>query len=86
MLAFLETIIEALGKKGLPRTKKIDQRSMCIFYKIVEAETCRKSYVLQRINTNIIFRASITDLVLDNKTLSSFHPVQACYLGMEYSR
>lgn len=63
-----------------------DKRVSHIFYKIVEADEQGESYVLQCINTSTTLRATMNEIVLNKKILASFHPVQACYLGIEYSK
>lgn len=61
-----------------------DKRSNHIFYKIVASHEA-EIYALQCINTSAIFHARITDIVFDIDILHGLHPVQACYIGIEYS-
>ncbi|HLB41923.1 MAG TPA: hypothetical protein VJN02_03545, partial [Gammaproteobacteria bacterium] len=42
-------------------------------------------YLFQCINTKATFLATITDLILDGDILYSLHPIQACYIGIEYA-
>ena len=86
MLSFWEAIAGIFNRKEAASVNNSDKRSSYIFYKIVEAETDGEHYILQCINTSVTLRASITDIIFERKTLSSLHPVQACYIGIEYSK
>ncbi len=63
---------------------KINNKSNYIFYKIINYINEQKAYVIQCINTKAIFRSKITDLVFDTDLLYGLHPIQACYIGIEY--
>lgn len=56
-----------------------------IFYKIVERRG-ESSFIVQCINTNATFTSSISSIVLDTDIVFGLHPIQSCYLGMEYSK
>ena len=61
-----------------------DDISKYVFYKIVDTDfDC--GYVLQCINTKSHFNVSISDLVFDLDLLYRLHPVQACYIGLQYA-
>jgi hypothetical protein len=62
-----------------------DKRSNYIFYKIVDS-TSDEEYALQCINTSAIFQAKIIDIVFDIDILHRLHPIQACYIGIEYAK
>lgn len=56
-----------------------------IFYKIVDSIECNQ-FALQCINTTTVFQISIVDLVYDIDILHGLHPVQACFVGIEYAK
>jgi hypothetical protein len=55
-----------------------------IFYKIVHFNDKQNKYMLQCFNTKATFLAKITDIISDEDILFSLHPIQACYIGIEY--
>lgn len=61
-----------------------DDISKYVFYKIVDTD-CECGYILQCINTKSHFNVSISDLVFDLDLLYRLHPVQACYIGLQYA-
>ncbi|MGD9152828.1 MAG: hypothetical protein PVG30_04110 [Gammaproteobacteria bacterium] len=63
-----------------------DTKSDYIFYKIVDSFEEDQTYKLQCINTKATFNSKITEIVFDIDILHGLHPVQACYIGIEYSR
>lgn len=63
----------------------LDHKSRYIFYKIVDSIE-NEEYTLQCINTNAVFRAKFPDIVFDVDILYGLHPIQACYIGIEYAR
>lgn len=65
--------------------KFLDVKSSYIFYKIVDSVE-NEEYTLQCINTNAIFHANIYDMVFDLDILHGLHPIQACYIGIEYAK
>jgi len=68
------------------KPKKISKnKSDYIFYKIIDSIDY-KIYALQCINTNAIFHASLSEIVLDYDILHGLHPIQACYIGIEYGK
>lgn len=68
------------------KPKKIHQnKSDYIFYKIVDSIDF-KIYSLQCINTNAIFHASLSEIVFDYDILYRLHPIQACFIGIEYGK
>lgn len=85
MLSFWESILGMFSRQKIIATNSHDKRTNYIFYKIVEAEADGEHYILQCINTSVTLRANIADIIFERKTLSSLHPVQACYIGIEYS-
>lgn len=66
------------------KNKNPDDKRNYIFYKIVDAT--KEGFVLQCINTKAIFRLNINEIVFDRDILHGLHPIQACYVGIEYSK
>src|SRR5262249_14490375 len=62
-----------------------NNKSAYIFYKIVDFLEETKEFALQCINTKAIFYEKILDIVLDTDILYSLHPIQACFVGIEYA-
>ncbi len=67
------------------RKDKADSRAAYIFYKIIDSNNQGK-YLLQCINTKAIFQISMTDMVFDITILYGLHPIQSCYIGIEYAK
>ena len=66
-----------------------DKRSLYIFYKIVNSyvnEHDETYYQLHCINTKAVFDVSIKDMIFDSSILCGLHPIQACYIGIEYAK
>jgi len=64
-----------------------DPRSKYIYYKIVNASATGEAYyTLQCINTNAIFHAKLIEIIYDIDILHGLHPIQACYIGIEYAK
>lgn len=63
-----------------------DQKANYIFYKVVDFAETTKEYVLRCINSSATFRSKITDIVFDSDILYGLHPIQACYIGIEYAK
>jgi hypothetical protein len=72
------------------KTKKCnynkDDRACYIIYKIVDLIPTNNLFVLQCINTKAIFYLHLSDIVSDSDILYSLHPIQACYIGIEYAK
>lgn len=64
--------------------KNTDSRADCIFYKIVDS-TGADGFILQCLNTKAVFRASLHEIVFDIDILYGLHPIQACFIGINYS-
>lgn len=78
----MRMINELLGV--LIKTKIIEKRSEYIFYKIVNFNEKISKYLIQYINTKATFHSSLNEIVSDTDVLYGMHPVQACYVGIEY--
>jgi len=59
-----------------------------VLYKIVDSYNSAKEefYKIQCINTKGILAISIQDLVFDISILHGLHPVQGCFIGIEYAK
>ena len=62
-----------------------DIKSNHVFYKIVDSIN-NNEFALQCINTNTLFYAKITDIIFDTDILYGLHPVQSCFIGIEYAK
>lgn len=60
-----------------------DGRRKYIFYRIVDSKS--EKYFLQTINTKVIIKLNIFEIVNDRDILFALHPIQACYIGIRYS-
>lgn len=67
------------------RMNNPDARSAHIFYKLVDI-IGDDEYIIQCINTKATFIASISDIVFDKEILNGLHPLQSCYIGIEYAK
>ena len=56
-----------------------------IFYKIVNYNKKLDKYLLQCINTKATFLVRLNDIISDEDILHRLHPIQACYVGIEYA-
>jgi len=75
-----------LSKLTLKIRNNVETKSKYIFYKIVDYFKEDNAYLLQCINTKATFRLTLTELVFDIDILYGLHPIQACYIGLEYSK
>lgn len=57
-----------------------------VFYKIIDYDENLYQCFLQCINTSQMFRASLVDIINDFDILYGLHPIQACFVGMEYAK
>ncbi len=67
-------------------SKNDESRLSYIFYKIVDFDKHKQKYLLQCINTFGTFKATLAQLINDLDIIDGLHPLQACYLGLEYSK
>ncbi len=61
-----------------------NEKSEFIFYKIVDLSKDGKRYLMQCLNTHGMFYSNLNEIVADLNILYGLHPVQACYIGIEY--
>lgn len=68
-------------------TNKVDLNEF-ILYKIVDSYTKGQVeyFKMQCINTKAVFDALIQDIVFDEDILYGLHPIQGCYIGIEYEK
>jgi hypothetical protein len=57
-----------------------------VFYKIVGFDEGTSKYTIQCINTSTVFESSISEILSDIDILHHLHPIQACYIGIEYAK
>lgn len=81
----MSLLAEILSNFIQRNSKHKDIKSNHIFYKIVDS-TNNNEFALQCINTNALFYAKITDVVFDTDILYGLHPVQSCFIGIEYAK
>lgn len=56
-----------------------------VFFKIVDVNK-KNQYTLQCANSKSIFYANILEIVLDTDILHRLHPLQSCFIGLEYAK
>lgn len=68
-------------------TNKVDLNDF-ILYKIVDSYSKGQVeyFKMQCINTKAIFDAIIQDIIFDEDILYGLHPIQGCYIGIEYEK
>lgn len=66
-------------------SKFSNRHTKYIFYRIIDVNQSMKKYTLQCINTCSIFYASLADIVSDKNIIYRLHPIQTCYMGIEYA-
>lgn len=74
-------ILSHFQKKHLTKNNK----SFFILYKIVGSKNSL-TYTLQYINTNAFICLTLEEIVFDLDVLAGLHPVQSCYIGLEYAK
>lgn len=79
-----ETLANIFYKSQHP----LDDKEKYIFYKIIDSYFSKgvEHYTIQCINKKSMFHAKINEIVFDTDILYGFHPIQACYIGMEYAK
>jgi hypothetical protein len=81
----MSLLAEILSSFIRRNSKYKDIKSNHIFYKIVDTNN-NNEFTLQCINTNALFYAKISDIVYDTDILYGLHPVQSCFIGIEYAK
>jgi len=59
-----------------------------ILYKIVDSECVNQTeyYKIQYINTKAIIQLTVEEIAFDLTILHGLHPIQGCFVGIEYSK
>lgn len=86
MLKPLKRTFSALLDKTIKKNRsKIEQ---LVLYKIVDADTVNTEtyYKLQCTYTKAVVSLTIEDIVFDLDILHGLHPIQACFIGIEYAK
>lgn len=65
--------------------KDEDKKFNYIHYKIIDYDEQKSKYRLQCINTSATFQASLFEILDDDSIIKGLHPVQACYVGLQYA-
>lgn len=62
--------------------------SKYIYYKIVDNYYKERDFFckIQCINTHAVFDIKMIDIVFDADILEGLHPIQSCYIGIEYAQ
>ena len=55
-----------------------------VLYKIIDIHGTH-IYVLQCVNSKSIFQADISEIISDTDILYNLHPIQSCFIGLEYA-
>lgn len=63
-------------------------KNVFILYKIVDSEYVNQTeyYKIQCINTKAIIQLTVEEIAFDLTILHGLHPVQGCFVGIEYSK
>jgi len=81
-MGLIAGFINVITKKSLLEK---NEASNYIFYKIVNFNFKANKYLLQCINTKATFLLSISQIIIDTDILHGLHPIQACFIGIEYA-
>ncbi|TLY46797.1 MAG: hypothetical protein E6K54_08060 [Gammaproteobacteria bacterium] len=84
-MKMLANILIKFRRENKSNYKK-DNRASYIIYKIVDQMPDKNIFILQCINTKAIFHLPLSNIVSDGDILYSLHPIQACYVGIEYAK
>lgn len=84
VMRLLSGVLSAFQKT---HSEYIDKKSY-VFYKIIDStyEKNEEYHLIQCINTQAVFSIEISELVFDKDILHHLHPIQACYIGIEYAK
>ena len=63
-------------------------RNVFILYKIVDSDYVNETeyYKIQCINTKAIIQLTVEEIAFDLTILHGLHPIQGCFVGIEYSK
>ena len=63
---------------------KFNQRKNKVIYKIIDGGM-GVDYSLQCVNYKTVFEANILEIIFDTDILHGLHPLQSCFIGIEYA-
>lgn len=85
-MEFVKRVISNL-KRIQSLFKENNTISKSIIYKIIDQdENNIDTYIMQCINSKAIFQAHITEIIFDTDILYGLHPLQSCFIGIEYTQ
>jgi len=68
-------------------TNDISNISKFVFYKIIDMNQNKNDvYIIQCVNSKSIFESHLSEIVFDTDILYGLHPLQACFIGIEYAK
>ena len=80
-MKLLSEIFSGIVKK----IKSKNNKAHYIFYKIIASKEDHY-FLLQCRNTKATFYSTLSEIVFDTDILYGLHPIQACFIGIEYSK
>ena len=85
MQPFKKTFLHLFGK---PLQKTQINKNAFILYKIVDSYEVKNNeyYRVQCINTKGILQLTLEEIVFDFDILHGLHPIQGCFIGIEYAK
>jgi hypothetical protein len=75
-----KTLSKAMSCIGIKRKQNKDK----VIYKIIDKDK-NDTYMLQCINSKSVFEANILEIIFDTDILHGLHPLQSCFIGIEYA-
>ncbi|PJE14245.1 hypothetical protein [Legionella sp.] len=82
-------VMQGISKKLLKIFNNGNQnKNESILYRIVDSynHNGEEGFKVQRINTKAVFPILLQEIVLDLDILYGLHPIQSCFVGIEYSK
>lgn len=85
-MGLLANIFSSLLNTNFYKKLNVDNKSSYVFYRIVDFTTESETYALQCVNTKAVFHSKIEQIVCDTDILYNLHPLQACFVGIEFAK
>ena len=83
-MEFIKKIVSFFKTLSFEGSNNISKLAL---YKIIDRnETKNDVYIIQCVNSKSIFEACISEIVCDKDILYGLHPLQACFIGIEYAQ
>ncbi|KTC99208.1 hypothetical protein [Legionella erythra] len=84
----LQPLTETFSNLFYHKRKNKRARKSFILYKIVDFNSYDDQgyYKVQYINSKAVIDLTINDIVFDLDILHGLHPIQSCYIGIEYAK